>query len=265
MVSFTPCFYLQFTSWTVISTFLFSYSLGKGGKGKAWSPDYPQERRHDLLVSLIPLIFGLNIPLTSTAKINDCPTQYPVLSHLNILQPINILPPNIFFTLMSCYPKTRDRVFLFAIFLMGLSFSKKISDFLNKQTTVTTECAGLYLFNVQGRPPRSRYIEDLSLASAFDFCCHLDLNEKSKRNQLGYSGSPPYGRTIYRDTQLLRPFYPGQSFSYLQNGHPRYYSRLLCPIGDLISGLPCTVLETNLYQSMYTSDKNVNQISAIFY
>ena len=24
-------------------------------------------------------------------------------------------------------------------------------------------------------------------------------------------------------------------------------ARLLCPIGDLISGLPCTVLETNLY------------------
>ena len=71
--------------------------------------------------------------------------------------------------------------------------------------------------------------------------------KNSKRNQLGYSGIPPYGRTVYRDTLLLRPFYPGQSFSYLQNGHPRYYSRLLCPIGDLISGLPCTVLETNLY------------------
>lgn len=39
---------------------------------------------------------------------------------------------------MSCNPKTRDRVFLFAIFLMGLSFSQKISDFLNKQTRVYT-------------------------------------------------------------------------------------------------------------------------------
>lgn len=70
---------------------------------------------------------------------------------------------------MSCNPKTRDRVFLFAIFLMGLSFNQKISDFLNKQTTVTTECAGLYLFNVKGRLPRSRYVEDLPLAGAFDF------------------------------------------------------------------------------------------------
>lgn len=85
MISFTLWFFLQFTSWTVISTFLFSYSLGKRGKGKAWSPEYPHKRRHDLLVSLIPLIFGLNIPLTSTAKINDCPTRYPVLFHLNIL------------------------------------------------------------------------------------------------------------------------------------------------------------------------------------